>query len=932
MPVPFLLIEAALFVGSLLARELLAARVRRAKTRDLETPSAEEGRYLPTIYGQGAVSPTVINFGDAESITSGSNPPVTRYYKREILALCHGVVHELVDLSIGGKSLRLAPVTRTSSAGGELDYITSPALPISRPADGAGVEFYVSARDLHGGQLQEGGFEGLCKIYWGEPRQPVDPLTTHFVGAEKASGRPHMSYLCLGRAPEGAPYPFPQANGKVYVSANTPVPQGITALVRCIPHALLGSVEASSVGLDANPAEILYDILTNTPRGLEMSGGRIDLTRFTAEAERYKAEGLGLSCTLDNPSEADDLIAEIEKHIDAAVFRDPNTGLYTIVSARGDYDPATLPVIDASTAAEFEVVKDESPELYNDVRLTYRQFELGPKDVPQTEELTASLRWPRYELFAGAGTIGNFLYYWLKGRKLIDLVVTNTTKGVVLLEGTDFKARLDIGMVTVYDTPNVDEGDRLVASYTPRPDFVGFRESVAQAQDLAGQQLANQVRSLKVDYPFFTNELSAARGAARVLRTVAVPIDRVRFRWKRTDQLPYPMLVVLPNYPDHGYPGTVAFRLLSVNFGDITEQGILCEAARDVWSDDVIPQIPDQGTGANPESGGATRRAPSMAIACVSPGAFRVGLFGDPFCTMRLWVSETDLGPGVTAGATLLSDTLPGTTASFDYLDAGDPWPDGTVRFFAAQLIREGYEDGPITAWRSCTAQSGAPGTPECTIPSYTVTPDTGAGSVTLTITDPQGRLQEVAFRTRSGNGPWSDYVPDPAAPFTATVVLSELADSRIEWRLAYLGCDGETATLEQGYDFRVNSGGTAIAVVVVTPNLATGASAEVQVNIGKTFLVLAGQTDQAARVRGYNTAARRTADAGRPELTLPGSPEACALQFTNPAGDLLSEPANPWPVSNRDTPRTAACYLAVRNDGAAGPVTVTLTVLILEP
>lgn len=119
--------------------------------------------------------------------------------------------------------------------------------------------------------------------------------------------------------------------------------------------------------------------------------------------------------------------------------------------------------------------------------------------------------------------------------------------------------------------------------------------------------------------------------------------------------------------------------------------------------------------------------------------------------------------------------------------------------------------------------------------------------------------------------------------------------------------------------------------VTVTTSSLATGASETLAVALGKSSVLHKVTTSRAAHVRGYATAARRTADAARSDTTAPAA-EVLEFQATTTASALSASPAGERPlVANLDSPVATTIYLSVRNDGALGTVQVDLTRVLVE-
>jgi hypothetical protein len=273
----------------------------------------------------------------------------------------------------------------------------------------------------------------------------------------------------------------------------------------------------------------------------------------------------------------------------------------------------------------------------------------------------------------------------------------------------------------------------------------------------------------------------------------------------RTDPLVKPGGVVRVTRPEIGMVD-VAFRVDPAGYGTLEGGRVRVSAVEDVWAQDAaLPLPPGEGTG----SSGNPPTAPAMAIGYVASSAIRVALFpSDPTFTIKLWRAASDLGAGVTTGATVLSSTIAGTTLYYD-----DTQTVGVTKYYAAQLVRAGWTDGPLTAWQAMTAAAGTPTTtPTGTDPTFALSWDDALGTFTVTVTDPDGRLQTVEFRHRSGTGAFTAWTADASAPYTDTVTLDPTYDSRIEARVTYLNTAGDTVTQEFAHDFLVTPVGNATA------------------------------------------------------------------------------------------------------------------------
>lgn len=119
----------------------------------------------------------------------------------------------------------------------------------------------------------------------------------------------------------------------------------------------------------------------------------------------------------------------------------------------------------------------------------------------------------------------------------------------------------------------------------------------------------------------------------------------------------------------------------------------------------------------------------------------------------------------------------------------------------------------------------------------------------------------------------------------------------------------------------------------IVTEALATGAQSQGSIALYPTTMFLKIDTDKAARVRFYETEAAASADYARPVGTDPADDSGLVFEIVMTAALAASgHRFSPIPIGSNFDPETAGIlYCLIRNDGAAGPVTVDLTILRLE-
>jgi hypothetical protein len=105
---------------------------------------------------------------------------------------------------------------------------------------------------------------------------------------------------------------------------------------------------AQQIGPDANPVDVIADILTGTFGKLGLDPALLDYTTFQAAAATLVAEEHGYSRAIADSQDAAATIGEILRQIDATMYEDPRTGTLKLKLIRADYDPNTVPNINPS--------------------------------------------------------------------------------------------------------------------------------------------------------------------------------------------------------------------------------------------------------------------------------------------------------------------------------------------------------------------------------------------------------------------------------------------------------------------------------------------------------------------------------------------------------------------------------------------------------
>lgn len=316
---------------------------RPATLSDFKFPTAIEGRIVPIVWGTVKIEgPNVIWWGDLRQIPIKEKVKTGLWTKERVIrgfeynigfqvGLCRGLVGALRKVWIGDTVVFDGTVS-----------------------DGGTVE--IDDRNLFGGnKLGNGGIAGTLRFHAGSETQTPNVYLDDFqVPQPGYRGTCHLVW-------EGG-----------YVGNSTNIkPWGFE--VERFPNTLglTGGKEIVN-GVDANPAAVLFEILTDTDYGFGFPSSDVNTANFITAADTLFTEGNGFSMILDKARTANELLEEVERQIDGLILQNQRTGLYEIRLMRFDYDINTIPEI---TLANTKEVKDFSrgtwEETSNQVRIQF---------------------------------------------------------------------------------------------------------------------------------------------------------------------------------------------------------------------------------------------------------------------------------------------------------------------------------------------------------------------------------------------------------------------------------------------------------------------------------------------------------------------------------------------------------------------------------
>ena len=342
-----------------------------ATLKDLDAPTASENRPIPVVWGTVKLTgPNVTWYGDLQSVKlMNKKAKATLGYRYCIgmeLGLCHGPVDAILEIGFADKSAWTGNIAGNSVTG---------------------ETFTVDNRTLFGGdsdeQLQNGGYGGVyaaCTFYRGISNQESNAYLSGVLTTDNP-GHSNIAYLVWNGPSYGnLVYNYDLTNPAIgfyrepflggYIGTNPRV-DDIWFVLRRLPNFINTNYYNINDG-DANPIDVIYELLTNSKFGLGLPSTFIDPVSFAYAQKKVYEEGLGLSDIWDAEKKVSEVLDEILQYIDAVIYTDLATGLLTVKLARNDYDLTNLPIFDESTIVEISSYSSPSiDETTNQVQLSY---------------------------------------------------------------------------------------------------------------------------------------------------------------------------------------------------------------------------------------------------------------------------------------------------------------------------------------------------------------------------------------------------------------------------------------------------------------------------------------------------------------------------------------------------------------------------------
>lgn len=226
-----------------------------------------------------------------------------------------------------------------------------------------GIHVDIDNENMFGGCDEGGGFVGSLHVYFGGDAQSVDPwmvnqMSLDTVEADLKGLTPRYGEFMTVVVP------------KAYVGKQASIPSIWYEIVN-YPN----NLGFSQIGNDINPAEAIYEIITNINWGCCCSPDRIDLDSLRALGTVCNTEELGISVVIDSTTTAKDVLNKILAHINAVKFDSPTTGKLTFKMIRSDYDINDLTVFDTSNCASMEFTRLDWSQTSSTISVSFTNAE-----------------------------------------------------------------------------------------------------------------------------------------------------------------------------------------------------------------------------------------------------------------------------------------------------------------------------------------------------------------------------------------------------------------------------------------------------------------------------------------------------------------------------------------------------------------------------
>lgn len=335
------LIEAGILISDFVYHRWIEDHPHGARAeQDVQLPQSGEGATIPLLFGKCRVRAPVLAWTSAPVIdTSGFlGPPML--YTMSILFIAGIPMNDgngvcaLADAFIG--ETRVHSVATTFSiptdggaglVNGAIDFKDGNPTQHFYPVSGG-----AEAADYMLNEPSPNGIAGTLIPAW------RGYATVFFGGIGGYGGPSSPNHFVIGASPSVPAISFEISSYPTLTDA----------------AAYPSAIAFRKIGDDANPIDVLYDIVVAKIGKLGLDASYINRDQWALVAYTLWVEGHGYSRAFEQFTSASEMIQSILAQIDATMYEDPSTGMLNIKLIRNDYDPTTIPVIDKTNCKELQ--------------------------------------------------------------------------------------------------------------------------------------------------------------------------------------------------------------------------------------------------------------------------------------------------------------------------------------------------------------------------------------------------------------------------------------------------------------------------------------------------------------------------------------------------------------------------------------------------
>lgn len=348
----FLIAQGAIILGTYVYHRWIEEHPPGPRPRDISLPVVDEGTPIPLIYGRCRVRAPVLAWAGNFTVP---DPPTTTIYKLEMLFV--------IGVPFFGGYAALGTDFSGSGAGGL--YYGDVVVGALHTGTLGGTAIYSGAL---GGAITDVNIVGV--FYSGTPTQDVNDGTP----APGSGDSARSSMIFAGVSPTLIPgFRSMVAFWGQFHIGQTPNIASIGFDVSSLSTGTASDL-GQSLAEEADPAAVIYDLLTSPWGKLSLPTSKIDIPSFQAASLTLFNEVHGYSRVIEQSEDASEIIADVLRQIDGVLYEEPTTGKLVLKLIRADYNVNDLDDINPDNA--------ESPgpgwysvqgwsETFNQVRVTW---------------------------------------------------------------------------------------------------------------------------------------------------------------------------------------------------------------------------------------------------------------------------------------------------------------------------------------------------------------------------------------------------------------------------------------------------------------------------------------------------------------------------------------------------------------------------------